>query len=66
MKRKVLSVMLAAAMTATVFAGCGSTAEEPAGTSDGAAGTETGGDTAAAPAGEGSVYMLNFKPESDQ
>ena len=43
MKRKVLSVMLAAAMTATVFAGCGSTAEEPAGTSDGAAGTETGG-----------------------
>ena len=63
MKRKVLSVMLAAAMTATVLAGCGDAADNSSGTADGAAGTETGGNTSA---GEGSVYMLNFKPESDQ
>lgn len=63
MKRKVLSVMFAAAMTATVLAGCGNAADNSSGTADGAAGTETGGNTSA---GEGSVYMLNFKPESDQ
>lgn len=44
MKRKVLSVVLAMAMTATLFTGCGSSAGKS----------------------EGSVYMLNFKPEVDQ
>lgn len=64
MKRKVLSLMLVAAMTASLFAGCGGSDEET--TSD-ATGTETAeaGD-ASASAGTGSVYMLNFKPEVDQ
>lgn len=66
MKRKVLSVMLVAAMTATLFAGCGDKTEESAGAGDAATATEEGGDVATAPAGDGSVYMLNFKPESDQ
>lgn len=77
MKRKVLSVVLATAMTATLFAGCGSNAGETtgdaanatnAGTDAGAATTEAGTADAAktATAGGGSVYYLNFKPEQDQ
>lgn len=76
MKRKVLSVMLATAMTATLFAGCGgddktqeggSTTPAPAGTEDGA---DAGADAGAADAGSqtasgGSVYYLNFKPEQN-
>ena len=69
MKRKVLSVMLATAMTATLFAGCGgsetttdsSNSAAPAGTEESGSGEAT---TAAS--GEGSVYYLNFKPEQDQ
>ena len=61
MKRKVLSVMLATAMTASLFAGCGST---------GGNGTETGTETGNAgtnqAAAKGSVYYLNFKPEQDE
>ncbi len=74
MKRKVLSVMLATAMTATLFAGCGGTDEggastETAGTkveteADGAEESEAAGDDVAATGG--SVYYLNFKPEQDQ
>ena len=68
MKRKVLSVLLATAMTATLFAGCGGAASEGGETKTN---TETGADANAdasdnqATAGSGSVYMLNFKPEVD-
>lgn len=74
MKRKVLSVMLASAMLATMFAGCGNDADAagdagtnaPAG--DAAASTEAADAAdAAAPtaSGEGQVYYLNFKPEQN-
>ena len=49
MKKKLVTVLLAASM----LAGCGS------GSGDG---TEKG----SAKSGDGSVYMLNFKPETDQ
>ncbi len=65
MKRKVLSVLLATAMTATLFAGCGDKTEEGSTTTP----STEAGDTADAgesTAATGSVYMLNFKPESDQ
>ena len=67
MKRKVLSVMLATAMTATLFAGCGSDASN-ANSADATASTTEAGDvkTDAAASGSGSVYYLNFKPEQDQ
>lgn len=74
MKRKVLSVMLATAMTATLFAGCGGTTEEGGAnteaadakteTETGKAETEATGDDAEA--SDGSVYYLNFKPEQDE
>jgi len=65
MKKKLLSVLLSAAMLTTVLAGCGSKTEE------------TPKDSAAAVEGEqennnetstekGSVYYLNFKPEQDE
>ena len=70
MKRKVLSVMLATAMTATLFAGCGESAEDTTTTTttdDAAATTEAADDAdATVAAGDGSVYYLNFKPEQDQ
>ena len=69
MKRKVLSVMLATAMTATLFAGCGSDTSN-AGSGDVAStaeATETADSSKTdAAAGGGSVYYLNFKPEQDQ
>lgn len=71
MKRKVLSVMLATAMTATLFAGCGdSTTDESnnaaANATSDAAGTETGDAAGTVATGDGSVYYLNFKPEQDE
>ena len=76
MKRKVLSVMLASAMLATMFAGCGN------GNTGDASGTANAGNkteeaaktteasdaekTADSASGSGSVYYLNFKPEQDQ
>ncbi len=73
MKRKVLSVMLATAMTATLFTGCGGDAgsgdagSADAGTTD--AGSAAAGDAGSADAGSsasgGSVYYLNFKPEQN-
>ena len=78
MKRKFVSLMLATAMTAAVLAGCGGDGgdggndggSQPSdeGTSD-----ETGSGDQQAPedegqtpsAGGGSVYLLNFKPESN-
>lgn len=69
MKRKVLSVMLATAMTATLFAGCGSDASnaDSANSADATASTTEAGDakTDAAASGSGSVYYLNFKPEQE-
>jgi len=72
MKKKLVSMMLVASMCASVFAGCGSTAtetktEEPAATEEAEApAAEEATEEAAAPAGEGSVYWLNFKPEADE
>ena len=73
MKKKLISVLLSAAMATTMLAGCGSTAADtgaaPAETKateekTEAADTEaeTGTEEAAA-TGEGKVYYLNFKPE---
>lgn len=74
MKRKVLSVMLAAAMTATMFAGCGNdktgdTTGDAANAGNNAVdSTEKAqtNDSTAKTSGDGSVYYLNFKPEQDQ
>ncbi len=60
MKKKIVSLMLTLAMTATLFAGCGGS--DDAGSN---AGTEVAG-TEASGTATGSVYMLNFKPEVDQ
>jgi raffinose/stachyose/melibiose transport system substrate-binding protein len=69
MKRKVLSVMLASAMLATMFAGCGSSADETgsgtAASTESTGASQTEGEAATA-SGSGSVYYLNFKPEQDQ
>lgn len=50
MKKKLVSVLLVSAMGASLLAGCGA----------GGDGTESG------KSGKGSVYMLNFKPETDE
>lgn len=63
MKRKVLAGLLVAAMSATMMAGCGASAESGAGDA-----TESAKKTAdkGTDEGAGSVYYLNFKPEQDQ
>ena len=69
MKRKLVSLMLVTAMAATMIAGCGSNGGDNAANDNAAADQETPADDGAdaeAPAAGGSVYMLNFKPESDQ
>ncbi len=60
MKKKLVSALLCSAMVASMLAGCGSNG----GSDNGAktSGTEAG---TTADAGEGSVYLLNFKPETD-
>ena len=60
MKKKLVSALLCSAMVASMLAGCGS----DGGSDNGAktSGTEAG---TTADAGEGSVYLLNFKPETD-
>ena len=70
MKKKVLSLMLTLAMTASLFAGCGGS-DDAANDNAGAQtpSTEVAGNDEAAgndAAATGSVYMLNFKPEIDQ
>lgn len=70
MKRKLVSLMLTAAMATAMLAGCGS---NDAGSNDGAAEDTTKQEEAAdkedgadkAAEGEGSVYYMNFKPEID-
>ena len=81
MKKKALSVMLTAAMAATMLAGCGgssssSTAASSAASSaaaessaSSAAEEEVAAESTAAEteaSGEGKVYYLNFKPEADE
>ena len=58
MKKKLVSVLLVSAMAATMLAGCGGNG----GSSDSSNGTQAGDKTAAT----GSVYLLNFKPETDE
>ena len=58
MKKKLVSVLLVSAMAATMLAGCGGNG----GSSDSNSGTQAGDKTAA----KGSVYLLNFKPETDE
>ncbi len=60
MKRKVLSLTLALAMTASLFAACGGSSD--AGTTNTEAGTEVVTNNEE----KGSVYYLNFKPEADE
>lgn len=65
MKRKLVSLMLVAAMAVTMVAGCGndSSKSNNGGSSNGGTEETDGGSTAS---GDGKVYLLNFKPETDQ
>ncbi|MFP3155205.1 ABC transporter substrate-binding protein [Lachnospiraceae bacterium ZAX-1] len=68
MKKKLISLMLAATMVATMVAGCGSTQSTDKDTTpatDGADSADTADDAAkdTTPTGDGAVYYLNFKPE---
>ena len=66
MKKKVLGALLSVAMVAALLTGCGGSgqAETTAPAADaGAAEAEA---PAAEATGSGSVYWLNFKPESDE
>ena len=56
MKKKLVSAMLVSAMLASVLAGCGGADDS----SDTQKGSSAKGGT------DGSVYMLNFKPETDE
>ena len=60
--KKVLALVLAVVMCLALFTACGKKAESGTGTGTGTdSGTNSGTNAAA-----GSVYWLNFKPESDQ
>ena len=54
-KKKVLSVLLVAAMSASLLAGCGSSSSSSS--------SDEGSESKEA---KGSVYYLNFKPEADE
>lgn len=77
MKKKIVSTMLCAAMITTMLAGCGGgsddggaaqapAADDSATEAPAADDSADAGDAAAPAAGGGSVYWLNFKPESDE
>ena len=70
MKKKLLSVVLSAAMVSGILAGCGEAApaaNDTAATPATEAGEEAPAEEAApADAGSGKVYLLNFKPETDE
>lgn len=72
MKKRVVSLMLVVALAVTSLVGCGNNAPANNATNDTVvtdAATEETEDVAAddtADAGEGKVYFLNFKPESDE
>lgn len=57
MKKRVLSIMLAGVLAASMLAGCGGSKSS---TDDGSKPAESG------EAAKGSVYYLNFKPEQDE
>ena len=79
MKKKLLPLVLSAALSITLLAGCGGnsgqasdstadnsseqTSEEPENTAEGSGDADAAN---TAPAAGGSVYYLNFKPEADQ
>ncbi|MDO4284214.1 MAG: ABC transporter substrate-binding protein [Eubacteriales bacterium] len=76
MKKKLVSALLSVAMISALLVGCGSSAstettettaeETESATEEAAAAESEATETAeAAPAGEGKVYYLNFKPEQD-
>ena len=70
MKKRFLALGLTAAMSLSLLAGCSGSGTETTAAADTEAAAETeaaeSGETeAAAAAGEGSVYYLNFKPEHD-
>lgn len=61
MKRKLVSLMLVAAMAVSMVAGCGDSSSD----SDNGDKTEqSGGEKQTS--SDGRVYLLNFKPETDQ
>lgn len=63
MKRKLVSLMLVAAMSISVLAGCGDAKDDTkSDSSDDKKTEESGGEDKTAKS-EGSVYFLNFKPE---
>lgn len=65
MKKKIVSLLLGTTMIATMFAGCGSTSSTSSDTeSTTSASTEESSSTGSAAAG--TVYLLNFKPETDE
>ena len=70
MKKKLLSALLSVAMVSALLTGCGSSAtEETAATEPAAEETAEATEEVAeetTEAGDGKVYMLNFKPEIDQ
>ena len=72
MKKRLMALALTAAVGATALTGCGggetavTTAAATEAAKTEAAATTAAPATEAAPAAEGSVYYLNFKPEQDQ
>ena len=62
MKKKLLSLTLCVAMAATVFAGCGSDSKDAKKDS----GSDKKQENNKGDGSEGSVYFLNFKPESEE
>ena len=60
--KKLLALLLALAMIACLFVGCGGTDEPETPDTPDTPATEDGGNTETA---KGSVYFLNFKPEAD-
>lgn len=59
-KRKVISVLLAAAMITGMISGCGNSGDAESKTDASDAGADAGAEA------EGKVYYLNFKPEADE
>ena len=64
MKKKVISLLLSAALVGTLLVGCGSASATDTGAASGSAETSDEGSSASAQ-GAGKVYYLNFKPEAD-
>ncbi len=68
MRKKILSMLLGVTMVSALLAGCGGSdggAAEEAPAADGAQEEAPAEEAPTADAGGGSVYLLNFKPESD-